>query len=131
MAEPERGIRAIRGAVQVAADTREAVGEATRELIGRLLPANGLGTADVVSAFFTATPDLTSELPVLAASEAGWSAVPMLCAAEMAVPGALPRVVRVMVHAEMERARPVRHVYLPGTTPDRPAPAAPGGNRPG
>lgn len=118
-------MRAVRGAVQVTADTREAVGEATRELLGRLLSANGLTTEDIISAFFTATPDLTSELPVLAASEAGWRQVPMLCAAEMAVPGTLPRIVRVLVHAELPPERDVHHVYLPGTTPDRPAPAPP------
>jgi chorismate mutase len=118
-------MRAVRGAVQVAADTREAVGEATRELLGHLLAGNGLTPEDVVSAFFTATPDLTSELPVLAASECGWRQVPMLCAAEMSVSGALPRIVRVLFHAEMPEDRPVRPVYLPGTTPDRPAPAAP------
>ncbi|MDS1269312.1 chorismate mutase [Lipingzhangella sp. LS1_29] len=108
-------VRAIRGAVQVEADERELVLEATSELIATVLERNGLTSADVISILFTATPDLTSEFPALAARKLGLVDVPLMCAVEIDVAGALPRVVRLMAHVETERPRDgLAHVYLRG-----------------
>ncbi|WP_034264216.1 chorismate mutase [Actinospica robiniae] len=108
-------VRAVRGAVQVAADRREQVLAATTELVTALLEANALTPDDVISLLFTATPDLTSEFPALAARELGLADTPLLCATEIAKPDALPRVVRVLAHVETMRAKAeVRHVYLGG-----------------
>jgi chorismate mutase len=108
-------VRAIRGAVQVDANEREQVLEATAELVSEVMERNGLTTDDVISVLFTATPDLTCEFPALAAREVGFSDVPLMCATEIAVPHALPRVVRLMAHVETERPRSeVQHVYLRG-----------------
>ncbi|GAB3206013.1 chorismate mutase [Marinactinospora thermotolerans] len=108
-------VRAIRGAVQVESDERELVLEATAELVTEVMQRNGLTTDDVISVLFTATPDLTSEFPALAARKLGFSDVPLMCASEIAVPGALPRVVRLMAHVETERPRAeLQHVYLRG-----------------
>ncbi|MEU3017038.1 MULTISPECIES: chorismate mutase [unclassified Nocardiopsis] len=108
-------VRAIRGAVQVDADEREQVLEATTELVSEVMRRNGLTTDDVISVLFTATPDLTSEFPALAARGVGFADVPLMCASEIAVPGALPRVVRLMAHVETPLARTeVQHVYLRG-----------------
>ena len=69
----------------------------------------------VISVLFTTTPDLTAEFPAVAARRAGFTDVPLLCASEVAVPGALPRVVRLLAHVEVERRRgDLRHVYLRG-----------------
>ncbi|MER5772581.1 chorismate mutase [Streptomyces sp. NPDC001985] len=112
--------RAIRGATQVARNDRESILEATTELLAELMRRNGLTTGDVVSVLFTATPDLTAEVPALAARRAGFHDVPLLCAAEIDLPGALPRVVRLMVYADIERARTgIRPVYLRGTAEPR------------
>ncbi|MCY9783013.1 chorismate mutase [Nocardiopsis sp. EMB25] len=108
-------VRAIRGAVQVDADEREQVLEATAELVSEVMRRNGLGTDDVISVLFTATPDLTSEFPALAARRIGFADVPLMCAAEIDVPHALPRVVRLMAHVETDLPRSeVQHVYLRG-----------------
>ncbi|MDT0303440.1 chorismate mutase [Streptomonospora wellingtoniae] len=108
-------VRAIRGAVQVDADERDHVLEATAELVSEVLRRNALTTDDVISVLFTSTPDLTSEFPALAARKLGFSEVPLMCAAEIAVPRALPRVVRLMAHIETERPRAdLQHVYLRG-----------------
>ena len=110
-------VRAIRGATQVDADDREQVLEATRELVSTVLERNALEHDDVISIVFTATPDLVSEFPALAARELGMGDVPLMCAVEMDVPGALPRVVRLMAHANLHRPRSdIRHVYLHGAT---------------
>ncbi|MGE5926596.1 MAG: chorismate mutase [Gemmatimonadota bacterium] len=108
----EAGIAALRGATTVPADTPEALGDAVRELLAALLERNDLGTEAVVSAVFSVTPDLTSGFPALAAREAGWSSVPLLCAAEIAVPGSLPRCIRVLLHVRSRAGRLPAHVYL-------------------
>jgi chorismate mutase len=110
-------VRAIRGATQVDADDREQVLEATRELVSAVLERNELTHDDVISILFTATPDLVSEFPALAARELGMGDVPLMCATEIDVPHALPRVLRLMAHVETPRHRSeIQHVYLRGAT---------------
>jgi chorismate mutase len=110
-------VRAIRGATQVDADDREQVLEATRELVTAVLERNDLDHDDVISILFTATPDLVSEFPALAARELGMGDVPLMCATEIDVPHALPRVLRLMAHVETPRDRTeIQHVYLRGAT---------------
>lgn len=78
-----------------------------------MLSANDITPDDIVSALFTCTLDITSDFPAAAARELGFGAVPLMCAQEMAVPGALPLVVRTMMHIETERPRDqVQHIYL-------------------
>lgn len=108
-------VRAVRGAVQVDADEREQILAGIAELTQAVLARNGLSTEDVISVVFTATPDLTAEFPAYAARRAGITDVPMLCATEIAVPGAMPRVLRLLAHVETDRSRhELRHVYLGG-----------------
>jgi chorismate mutase len=108
-------VRAIRGATQVSADDRDEVLAATRELVTEVMERNALDSADLISILFTATPDLVSEFPALAARELGLGDVPLMCATEIAVPHALPRVLRLMAHVETPKERAdVQHVYLRG-----------------
>jgi chorismate mutase len=108
-------VRAVRGATQVDADDREAIIEATAELVRAVLDRNALDSEDLVSVVFTATPDLTAEFPAYAARAIGITDVPFLCATEIDVPGAMPRVVRLLAHVETDRSRhDLRHVYLRG-----------------
>jgi chorismate mutase len=108
-------VRAIRGAIQVDADEREAILEGTTELVGEVMSRNELTPDDVISVLFTVTPDLTAEFPALAARKLGFHAVPLMCATEIPVKGAMPRVVRLMAHIETDRPRSaVQHVYLRG-----------------
>lgn len=108
-----RVVRAVRGATTVTADEPALIREAVTELLEAVLDDNDLVPADLVSAIFTATPDLVSEFPAHAARLYGWTDVPLLCAQELPVHGALTRCIRVLVHAETRRARSeIRHVYL-------------------
>ncbi|GGO80670.1 chorismate mutase [Nonomuraea cavernae] len=108
-------VRAIRGAIQVAADDRDSIIEGTTVLVSELMERNQLTTDDVISVLFTATPDLTAEFPALAARKLGFHDVPLICCTEIDVPGALPRVVRLMAHVETDRPRAeIQHVYLRG-----------------
>ncbi len=106
-------IRAIRGATTLNEDERTHLHERTKELVESIMTANSLELDDVISVFFTCTPDIVSDFPAAAARELGFGSVPLMCAQEMAVPGALPKVVRVMMHAHLDVPRDdVSHVYL-------------------
>lgn len=108
-------VRAVRGATQVAANDRDEVIEATAELVRAVLGRNELADDDLISVIFTATPDLTAEFPAYAARAIGITDVPLLCATEIDVPGAMPRVIRLLAHVETGRSRAqLRHVYLRG-----------------
>jgi chorismate mutase len=110
-------VRAIRGAIQLDLDEREHLLRSTAELLAKMLHANDLDTADLISIMFTATPDITSEFPALAARDLGLGDVPLMCFVEMNVDKAMPLVVRVMINAEtkLERSQ-IQHVYLRGAT---------------
>lgn len=105
-------IRAIKGATSVPVDSARDICAATTELLTAMLEQNALRVEQVVSLLLTATPDLRSEFPARGARDAGWGEVPMLCAQEIDVPGALPRCIRVLAHAELPAGQVVRHVYL-------------------
>ena len=108
-------VRAVRGATQVDEDDRAQVLDATTELLVAVLERNGLDPDDLISVIFTATPDLRAEFPAYAARQMGITDVPLLCASEIDVPGAMPRVLRLLAHVDTERTRSeVRHVYLRG-----------------
>lgn len=110
-------VRAIRGAVQVAADDRQEILDGTAELVTEVMKRNGLSTDEVISVIFSATPDLRAEFPALAARALGFQEVPLLCCTEIDVPGAMPRVVRVMMHVDTSlRRADVQHVYLRGAS---------------
>lgn len=108
-------VRALRGATQVDADERAQILDRSAELVTAVLQRNALVSDDVISIWFTATPDLTAEFPAYAARLLGLTDVPLMCATEIAVPGAMPRVLRLLAHVEtpMERSQ-LRHVYLHG-----------------
>jgi chorismate mutase len=108
-------VRAIRGAIQVDADTRDEILEGSAELVREVLKRNDLVPDDIISILFTATPDITAEFPAYAARLLGLTDVPLMCAAEIAVPGALPRTLRLLAHVDTARDRSeLRHVYLRG-----------------
>ncbi|MEW6047790.1 MAG: chorismate mutase [Bacillota bacterium] len=108
----QRVLRAIRGAVCAEANSAQAIERASRELVLAISEANGIGPEDVLSAVFTATPDLNAQFPAVGARQAGWTGVALLCAQEMAVPSPVKRCVRVLVHAYLPVGRQARHVYL-------------------
>ena len=111
---------AIRGAIDVRADTPVEIHSAVIELVREIARRNELRPEAIISAQFTATPDVRSAFPAKAAREAGWGAVPMLCTLEIDVPDALPRCIRVMLHANIPATREVEHVYLRGAVALRP-----------
>jgi chorismate mutase len=110
-------VRAVRGAIQVDVNDRDAILEGTTELVTEVLHRNRLDPDDLISIVFTATPDLNAEFPAYAARLLGLTDVPLLCTTEIAVPGSMPRVLRLLAHVETSLTRAeVRHVYLRGAS---------------
>lgn len=108
-------VRAIRGAVQVESNSAEAIAAGTKELLAEILRANSLAVESVISVLLTATPDLNAAFPAAVAREVGFEATPLLCAVEINVPGALPRVIRAMATVETHQsATEISHIYLGG-----------------
>lgn len=114
-------IRAIRGAVNVRENTREAILEATRLLLKRILDENRIVAGDVASIFFTATVDLDADYPAHVVRELGWKHVAILCAQEMEVPGSMSMVIRALVHVNSSLGQnEMKHQYLGETASLRP-----------
>ncbi len=107
-------VRGVRGATTVESDIPADIHEATRELLEEIIRANSIGSFEEIgSIIFTTTTDLTSTFPAEAARAIGMSQVPLICASEIAVPGAMPRCIRVMLHWNTDRLQSeVQHVYL-------------------
>lgn len=106
-------IRGIRGAITVDQNDADEIREATKELLRAILDENSLSTEDVVSALFTVTPDLNADFPASGARELGWDLVPLICANEIPVPGALPLCIRVLLHINTSCSQQeIRHIYL-------------------
>jgi chorismate mutase len=108
-------LRAIRGAIQVPANTPGDIASGVQELIAAILKANELTPADVISVFFTSTADLDAAFPAAACREMGFANVPLIGSVEVSVPGALDRTVRAMLHVETCRTTDqITHIYLHG-----------------
>jgi len=107
--------RGIRGAITVEENSREAILQATKELLREIVAANNIDKEDVAFILFTTTPDLNAEFPAAAAREMGWTDVALLCGHEMNVPGSLPRCLRILMLVNTEKkAEEIIHIYLKG-----------------
>ena len=106
-------VRGLRGATTADDNTKDAILEATGELLGKLVEANGIDAEDIAAAFFTTTQDLNTEFPAVAARKLGWEHVALLCGHEMNVPDAQPRCIRVLVVVNTDkRADELANIYL-------------------
>lgn len=89
--------------------------EAVTELLSEILGRNEVSMDELVSIFFTATPDLHSAFPAAAARGIGLADVPLMCAQELHIVGAMEKVIRVMLHVQTDTPRSeIKHVYLRG-----------------
>jgi chorismate mutase len=105
--------RGIRGAVCVEVNAAQDIVAATRQLLERIVEANGVDAQDVACVIFSTTDDLDADVPARAAREMGWMHTPLLCLREMMAQGGMERVVRVLMLWNTEaRLEEVRHIYL-------------------
>ena len=110
-------VRGIRGAVQLEQDSAAEMLKQVSQLLFEMLKVNEVSNEDLISIILTATPDLRSEFPAVAARQIGLGGIPLLCSVEIDVKNALPRVVRVLMHAHLDRdLADIKHVYLGGAS---------------
>ena len=110
-------IRGIRGATTADSNTREAILEATKELLDSLIEANDINLDDVAAAIFTTTQDLNAEFPAVAARQMGWKHVALMCGHEMAVPDAQSQCVRTLILINTDKTpQELSNIYLKGAT---------------
>lgn len=116
-----RDVRGIRGAITVSENEVDAILAATEKLLKTMVEANDLNIDDIASIFLTATPDLDAEFPAYAARKLGWKQVPLMCAREIAKPGAMEKIIRILIHANTDKKQnEIKHQYLGATAQLRP-----------
>jgi chorismate mutase len=103
---------ALRGATSVERNDAQQILDATSELMQKIMQRNELSPERVVSCIFTVTDDLDAEFPAVAARAVGFEHVPLLCAREIPVPGALQGIIRVLIHYHAEEGHVPAHVYI-------------------
>lgn len=114
-------LRGIRGAIQVEENSRNEILSKTTQLLQEIISANNLEKADIVAVFFTVTEELNSEFPAYALRQTGLNYVPALCAREIDVPGALDKLIRILVLAYSSlKPEEIKHQYLGSTKILRP-----------
>ena len=109
---PQQRLFAVRGAAQAQTNEGDAILSATEEVMRELIGRNGLDPDDMVSCLFTTTDDLDAEFPAVAARRLGLESVPLLCCREIPVPGAMPRMIRVMLHFYAPVDHSPAHAYI-------------------
>ena len=111
-------VRGIRGATTADANTRDAILDATEDLVRQLCAENGINPADIASAIFSVTPDLTAAFPPEAARvRLEWSHVALISTTEIPVPGAAERCIRVLIHINTQKRQDeMKFVYLRGAS---------------
>jgi chorismate mutase len=108
-------VRAIRGATQLRHDDPLEMQEAVTELLSAIFAENEISHDDLISIHFTSTTDLVSDFPAKSARSLDLGLIPLICSTEIPVPGSLPRVIRVMVHAYSKRSHAeIVHIYRRG-----------------
>lgn len=109
--------RGIRGATTVDSNTKEDILKESKDLLQKMIDANGIVPENVACAILTTTQDLNAEFPAVAARQLGWVDTALLCGQEMNVPGSLQRCLRILILYNTEKsAEEIVHVYIKGAT---------------
>lgn len=108
-------VRGIRGAITVDSNTKKEIIEKTKKLLISLKRENNFIIEDIVSIFFSVTPDLNAAFPAQAARELGWDRVPLFDMQEINVPGSLPKCIRILIQINCQKSQTeIKHCYLRG-----------------
>ena len=106
-------VRAVRGAITVKKNEADEIISNTKILLSKIIELNRIKKDDMISIFFTATPDIDAVFPSVAAREMGFTDVPLMCASELAIKGSLEKCIRVLMHINTNKTnKDIKHVYL-------------------
>jgi len=113
-------LKALRGAICSSNDKAE-IAERVAELYDKLLDSNGLAEKDLISLFFSVTPDLDAANPAAVLRRSGRAGeLAMMVCQEAAAGANPPGIIRALLHCQLDSERPVKHVYLKGAEKLRP-----------
>ena len=114
-------VRAFRGAITVNNNDTDEILSATLELYKEIVRKNNLNQEDLISIFFSLTPDLDKVFPAKAVRNAGVTNVPLMCMAEIPVDGALEKCIRILILSNSEKTLDeINHIYLKNAVKLRP-----------
>ncbi|MGJ9382038.1 chorismate mutase [Salipaludibacillus neizhouensis] len=107
-------IRGLRGATTVEENNGDSILAATKELMLEIQETNGFHPEDISHIIITMTEDLNATFPARVLRDiAGYQLVPVMCAQEIAVPGGLPKCIRLMVTVNTTKFQnEIKHIYL-------------------
>ncbi len=105
--------RSVRGATTISSDSRDEVLEATAELLNEIIKQNSIYHADIINIVFTATDDIRSEFPAVAAREIGLTSIPLLDCQQMKCDNALALCIRVMLTYNTAKQQGDIKTYIP------------------
>ena len=107
-------VRGVRGASTVPENSRDAIMDATEELLDEMVSANDINSEDIAAVYFTLTSDLNAEFPAVAARERlGWRLVPLINSIEIDRPGSMPKCVRILMYLNTDKSQEeIKHIYL-------------------
>ena len=113
-------IVAVRGAIRVRADDKEAIHTAAVRLATEVVARNQIEIERIVSVICSLTPDLTAANPATGLRLDRFGEVPLFCVQEAAVEGMMTRIVRLLVTYDSQQDERPQPVYLDGAQRLRP-----------
>ena len=107
--------KGIRGAITVDNNSKDALKQATFELLTELVKTNNIDKEKISHVIFTTTSDLNADFPAkYARLDFGWDKVAMMCFHELDVPDSLKMCLRVLIVYNCENDFIPEFVYLKG-----------------
>ncbi|WP_087971528.1 chorismate mutase [Oceanobacillus rekensis] len=107
--------RGVRGATTVTENDEKQMIENTRVLVKEMIETNQIKPTDISHVFISVTKDLNAGFPAKALRQLdgdGWSLVPVMCMAEIEVPGSLTQCIRIMMVVNTEKSQAdIQHVF--------------------
>lgn len=109
--------KGIRGAITVDSNTKEALREATIELLSTMINTNSIEISKISHVIFTTTNDINADFPAkFARTELGFDDVAMMCFHELDVENSLAMCLRILIVLNCEEDFKPQFVYLKGAS---------------
>ena len=113
-------VKAVRGAIKVSSNTKEAIYRASVKLIKEIIKQNGIAEEDIISIIFSVTKDLNKANPAAGLRAEGFRQTPLLCVQEAETEGDCEGIVRILLTFNTLKRASLRPVYLDGAEVLRP-----------
>ena len=114
-------VAAIRGAVQIKSDIAEDIQFGVVSLFKEIMQRNSLDDQSIISLIISQTDDLFSANPASVLRKAIPSIdIPLFCVQECKCENSMPKVIRFLLHINVENNTHIQHCYVHGAEKLRP-----------